>query len=92
MRLQWTELAKHDLSVICDYTEQHDGAEAGRQLVLRIYDRLSTLSQFPHAGRPGRKRGTRELVFLGLPFLAIYRVREDLVEVIRILHGAQRWP
>lgn len=92
MHIRWTESAGHDLSVLCDYTEQHDGAEAGRRLARRIYERLGTLKQFPRAGRPGRKRGTRELVFLGLPFLAIYRVREELIEIIRILHGAQRWP
>jgi len=35
---------------------------------------------------------TRELVFPGLPFLAVYRVREGAVEINRILHGAQKWP
>jgi toxin ParE1/3/4 len=35
--------------------------------------------------------GTRELVFAGLPFLAVYEVAEE-VQVLRILHGAQRWP
>jgi hypothetical protein len=29
---------------------------------------------------------------MGLPFLAIYRVQEDVVEINRILHGAQKWP
>ena len=31
--------------------------------------------------RPGRKPGARELVFSGLPFLAVYRVREDVIEI-----------
>ncbi|MGA3078270.1 MAG: type II toxin-antitoxin system RelE/ParE family toxin [Bryobacteraceae bacterium] len=53
---------------------------------------LSSLTQFPRRGRPGRSPGTRELVFTGLPFLSVYRVGDDLVEVDRILHGAQRWP
>jgi toxin ParE1/3/4 len=35
---------------------------------------------------------TRELVFPDLPFLAVYRVREDVIEINRILHGAQKWP
>jgi len=43
-------------------------------------------------GRTGQKKGTREMVIPGLPFLAVYRVRDELVEIIRILHGAQRWP
>jgi plasmid stabilization system protein ParE len=43
-------------------------------------------------GRIGQKNGTRELVILGLPFLAVYRVRDNVIQIIRILHGAQRWP
>ena len=25
-------------------------------------------------------------------FLAVYRVRENILEVLRVMHGAQRWP
>jgi plasmid stabilization system protein ParE len=92
MRIRWTEPAARDLTNICDYTEDHDGPEAARRAALRIYEGLSSLTQFPRRGRPGRSPGTRELVFTGLPFLAVYRVGDDLVEVDRILHGAQRWP
>ena len=81
-----------DLTGICDYTEQHSGPEAARKVVLRVYEAVGSLVQFPHLGRPGRKPGTRELVLSGLPFLAIYRGREDVIEIARILHGAQRWP
>ena len=35
---------------------------------------------------------TRELSILKLPFMVIYRVREGVIEVNRILHGAQGWP
>jgi hypothetical protein len=40
---------------------------------------------------PGRVRGTRELV-LTRPFLAVYEVREEEVQILRILHGARQWP
>ncbi|MGO4885850.1 MAG: type II toxin-antitoxin system RelE/ParE family toxin [Bryobacteraceae bacterium] len=92
MRVRWTEHAARDLADICDYTEDHNGPEAARRIALRIYEGLSTLSQFPRRGRPGRSPGTRELVFTGLPFLAVYRVGDDFVEIDRILHGAQKWP
>jgi len=61
-------------------------------VALRIYEGIERLALFPHVGRPGRKAGTRELVFPGLPFLAVYRVRTDAIEINRILHGAQKWP
>jgi len=53
---------------------------------------VSALAEFPERGRPGRRAGTRELVFGGLPYLAAYRLKGDLVEILRILHGAQVWP
>ena len=85
MRIRWTEPAARDLTNICDYTEDHDGPGAA-------YEGLSTLTQFPRRGRLGRNPGTRELIFAGLPFLAVYRVGDNFVEIHRILHGAQKWP
>ena len=92
MRIRWTEPAALDLTRVCDYTEEHDGPVAARRTALRIYEAVSALTQFPRRGRLGRKPGTRELVFSGLPFLAVYRVGEEVVEINRILHGAQKWP
>lgn len=48
----------------------------------------------PEMGRPGRVPGTRELVISGTPFIIVYRYmpRLSLVELIRLLHGAQQWP
>lgn len=92
MRIRWTEPAARDLTEICDYIEQHDGRSTARRVALAIYQGVGSLVQFPNRGRPGRKPHTRELVFAGLPFLAIYRVREGVIEINRILHGARNWP
>jgi plasmid stabilization system protein ParE len=53
--------------------------------------RSGRLTRFPTEGDQVVFDGTRELVFVSLPFVAIYEVR-DHVQVPRILHGAQRWP
>ena len=50
------------------------------------------LSTFPYRGRIGRVEGTRELSLPPLPFVVVYRIREDTLEVSNIMHGAQRWP
>jgi len=92
MRIRWTEPAARDLEGICDYIKEHDGLAAARRVALQVYGGVGALAQFAHRGRPGRKPGTRELVFQRLPFLAVYRVREDVIEINRILHGAQKWP
>jgi len=92
MRIRWTEPAARDLTHICDYIEEHDGPATARRVALTIYQGVGSLGRFPHRGRPGRKLNTRELVLPGLPYLAVYRIREDVVEINSILHGAQNWP
>ncbi|WP_374209579.1 type II toxin-antitoxin system RelE/ParE family toxin [Sinorhizobium meliloti] len=56
-----------------------------------IERQVQRLRDFPHSGRAGRIPKTRELVVTGTPFVVIYMVGEN-VEVIRVLHGAQKWP
>ena len=92
MLVRWTDPAVSDLTHICDYIEQHGSNAAARRVALSIYESLNPLAEFPRRGRQGRKSGTREFVFEGLPYLAIYRIRADAVEILRILHGAQNWP
>ncbi|MBV9673529.1 MAG: type II toxin-antitoxin system RelE/ParE family toxin [Verrucomicrobia bacterium] len=43
-------------------------------------------------GRKGRKPHTREMLVSGLPFVVIYRVRQEAVEIARILHASQQRP
>lgn len=50
---------------------------------------VALLEKFPQRGRPGRKTNTREPVVTNLPYVVVYRVREQVVEIARILHGAQ---
>uniref|UniRef100_B0T7Z6 Addiction module toxin, RelE/StbE family n=1 Tax=Caulobacter sp. (strain K31) TaxID=366602 RepID=B0T7Z6_CAUSK len=91
MRLEWSVLAMADREAIFDYIE----AESPR-VAIAIDERISaqsqTLIQFPHSGRPGRIEGTRELVIGQTPFVVAYRVTDDLVRILRVLHGAQEWP
>ena len=92
MRLRWTEPAVHDLTQICDYIEQHGSPGSGRRVALSIYESVAGLTSFLERGRMGRKPGTRELDLVRMPYLAIYRIRKEAVEILRILHGAQSWP
>jgi toxin ParE1/3/4 len=50
------------------------------------------LAEHPGMGRPGRVEGTRELVIAGLPYLVAYLHRGDTVTVLRVVHGAMKWP
>ena len=92
MRIRWTDPAVHDFTQICDYIEEHGSAATARRVALSVYRSISLLAKFPESGRTGRLPETRELVFAGLPYVAVYRLGSDAVEILRILHGAQQWP
>jgi len=32
------------------------------------------------------------MVLTPLPYIVVYAIREDVIHVVRVLHGAQRWP
>ncbi len=36
----------------------------------------------PYRSRPGKQTGTRKLVFSPLPYIGVYRVTEDIVEIL----------
>lgn len=57
-----------------------------------ITETVEILADFPDAGRPGRVKGSRELPVAGTPYIIAYRVEPDAVVILRVLHGAQRWP
>ena len=50
--------------------------------VLDVLQAVEGLRAFPNRGRSGRVQGTRELV-LTRPFLAVYEVREEEVQLLR---------
>ena len=91
MRTRWTRPALGDLEAIGDFVARDNPAAAGR-LVTRIVEAIETLCDHPHLGRPGRVAGTRELVIAETPYVVPYRVVDDGVEILAVIHGARRWP
>jgi toxin ParE1/3/4 len=57
-----------------------------------IERQINMLLAHPQMGRPGRVAGTRELVISSTPFVVIYRLQGQSIEVLRLLHSAQQWP
>jgi addiction module RelE/StbE family toxin len=92
MIVRWTKPAAADLTHICDYTEERFGAAQARRVEDKLYQTADRLQDTPNRGRTGRRVGTREITVAGLPFVIIYRVRNEAIEILRILHGAQQWP
>jgi addiction module RelE/StbE family toxin len=91
MRLVWTERAVRELAGIRVYIRRDNAAAADRQ-VERVLVAVSTLARFPEMGRPGRRSGTRELSVARTRYIVAYRIRNDTIEVLAVLHERQRWP
>ena len=88
MEVRWSPEAADDLERIVIRIRQ-DNPQAARRVADTIYQRCADLRQFPNRGRHGRVAGTRELVLAPLPFIVVYRVKTEAVEIVRIYHGAQ---
>jgi toxin ParE1/3/4 len=88
MRLRWTPAAADDLEAIAVYLTKHFPSFT-ETTVREIYDTIVNLRTLPHRGRIGREEGTRELVVAGLPYIVVYRIKGDAVEILHIFHGAQ---
>lgn len=91
MELRWTPSALRDLADAGNYVTQ-DHPAAAAKMGQRILEAVDYLEQHPALGRSGRLRHTRELVVSGTPFIVVYRVRLDVIQVLRVLHHARKWP
>lgn len=92
MEVRWSLLAAEDLERICERIER-DHPEAARRVARTIYDGCARLEHSPYLGRASqRMRGRRELVFAPLPYIAVYTLKREAIEISRIFHGAQDWP
>ena len=91
MEVRWSPEAADDLERIVIRVRQ-DNPQAARRIADTIYRHCADLRLFPNRGRQGRVAGTRELVLAPLPFIVVYRVKTEAVEIVRIYHGAQNWP
>jgi addiction module RelE/StbE family toxin len=91
MRIRWTPAAAADLQHINDYLNDHH-PQYGQPTIRKLYEAIRSLKEWPHRGRVGREEGTREILFPPLPYVAVYRVKEQSIEVLRIYHAAQDRP
>lgn len=91
MRVRWTTPAAEDLYRIAPRIKQ-DNPSAATRIAKSLYEAAASLRQFPHSGRRGRMEGTRELVVPSLPYIVVYRITDQVAEIVRIYHGAQDWP
>ncbi len=89
-RVEWADVARHDLEEIADYLSGKSPA-AALQLVERIEERAAALETMPHRGRvpPELVRFRVQLYheILIPPHRLLYRIYEDRVVVLGVFDG-----
>ena len=91
LEIRWLKRALANLDAEAAFIARDNPAAAAR-VVDTIGRTVELPAQHPGVGRPGRVEGTRELAVADTPYLIPYRVRNNVVEILRVFHAARRWP
>ncbi len=91
MRIAWTERAGRDLRAL-RASIAADNPLAAQAVALRILQTVERFAEYPASGRHGRIPNTRESIVPDTPVLIPYRIKDQEVEILGVIHGARRWP
>ena len=89
--IRWTRRALTRLDHVGAYIAQ-DNPEAAARVISRIVTAVGTLAEQPAMGRAGRIKTTRELVLADISYIIAYRVTDEHVDILTVMHSAQQWP
>ena len=91
MQIRWQDDAINDFIQIRRFIAM-DNPSAAARVANRIRSTVPELANQPGMGRPGRVPGTRERVLVDVPNIIAYRVEENSVVILRVLHTSRKWP
>lgn len=86
MKVRWTDRAVRDLEEAFDYVAA-DKEGAAARLAKRLFSAGNSLVDTPTLGRPA---GDGKRVLVVDRYLLFCRLRPGEVQVLRVVHGAQR--
>jgi toxin ParE1/3/4 len=87
VKIRWLEDSIKDLIALRQYIAQ-ENPTAARRVAKRIMQSVNLLLDQPGIGKAGRVPNSRELVVPGTPFLVPYRIKNNTIEILRVLHSA----
>jgi toxin ParE1/3/4 len=91
MQVIWRRAALSDLDAIREFMAQ-DNPEAAARVRAAIQTAVHRLADHPNLGRAGQVEGTRELIIGRAPYILAYRVIENQVRILAIIHTSRQWP
>ena len=90
LTLQWSATARDQFNTIADYIGEYSPS-AVDHLIERFEICAERLTQYPYMYRAGRVAGTREAL-VHPNYLMIYRVTDEQIIIMRVLHTRQQYP
>lgn len=90
-KLNWTRTSLADLDHIDEWLSREASPETAVRMLTAIRDRANFLLDFPRGGPPLAEAGFRTLRIHQTPYLFLYRVMEDAIEILRVYHGRENW-
>lgn len=90
MPIKWTKRTANNLDSILVHIAT-DNPIAAQDFAMDILDQLAKLEHFPLLGRAGIVPSTRELV-VHENYIVYYRVRDNSIEILQILHARRQYP
>lgn len=90
MKLEWKPLAIEDRERIMDYIAE-DNPVAALTLDEEFEEKANGLLRNPRLYKPGRLKGTREIV-VRPSYLMIYAIDGETISILRVKNTAQQWP
>ena len=91
MRVHWTPGARRRVQEIEAHIAK-DSPQAARDVAIRLLRRSLTLEQPPLLGRRLTQYAGDVRELLERPYRLIYRVRDDQIEIITVMHYRQLLP
>ena len=91
MKVSYSKVATRDRERQIAYLEQFSFVAADR-VDRRIQEHVDMLETFPYMGRAGVDPKTRVLAIHHTDLVAVYRIFDDHIRILRLMHGAQNWP
>ncbi|PHR56770.1 MAG: type II toxin-antitoxin system mRNA interferase toxin, RelE/StbE family [Robiginitomaculum sp.] len=91
MQIIWAPSARADMYQIFEFI-MAENPVAAVSVLDQIERSVEHLSAHPEIGRRGHVLGTRELIIPNTPYMVVYRVTNDQIEIASILHESRDWP
>lgn len=89
MRVKWSKNAYFDLFEADLYLKQQNPAKA-KEMALAVRSAESLLCEYPGVAREGRIFGTREYILKKFPYLIVFRVLPEELEILAFFHTSRQ--